>query len=31
MEENLEDLAVSSESGGKRPDTNEHLEALSIS
>jgi len=31
MEENLEDLADSSESGGKRPDTNEHLEALSIS
>jgi len=31
IEENLADLAVSSEIGGKRPDTNEHLEALSMS
>lgn len=27
IEENLEDLAVSSGSGGKRPATKEHLEA----
>lgn len=31
IDENLEDLVVSSEIGGKRPDTKEHLEALNKS
>jgi len=31
IEENLEDLDVSSGSGGKRPATNGHLEALNKS
>lgn len=31
IEENLADLAVSSESGGKSSATNEHLEVLSMS
>lgn len=31
IEENLEDFDVSSGSGGKRPDTKEHLEALNKS
>ena len=31
IEENLEDLVVSSLSGGKRPTTKEHLETLNKS
>ena len=31
IEENLEDLAASSETGGKRPATKEHFEAVNKS